>query len=294
MENKRGLGRGIRALIPGGEKEVPEGPTRTVSVEKIQRNPYQPRRIFDPERLQELSESIKIHGILQPLTVRPKDGYFELIAGERRFQASKLAGLEEVPVVIRECGDQESLELALVENVQREDISALEAALAYKRLGDEFGLNQEEIAEKVGKSRSTVANTLRLLNLPTEIQESLGKGEITEGHARALLGLSDPFDMQRLWHVILEGQSSVRDTERMVREAIEERKQRKNLVPPPGVSIPVQTHKKKDPNLLEIESDLRRMLGTKVEIRQRGKKGTITVEFYSNEDLERILGLITK
>lgn len=293
MDNRRGLGRGLRSLIPGSDREVPEGPARELALDKIEKNPYQPRKYFDSSKLNELAESVRQHGVLQPLVVREREGGFELIAGERRLEAAKRAGLESVPVIVRVCEDAESLELALVENVQREDIGALEAAAAYHRLMGEFGLSQEAVAQRVGKSRSAVANTLRLLNLPVEIQQSLSGGEITEGHARALLGLSDPAEQQQVWRDTIKSQASVRETERMVREVLNPEAQGNPQGSARGARGATSS-RAQDPNLLQVENDLRRRLGTKVGIRRRGDRGAITIEFYSDEDLERILGLMTQ
>jgi ParB family chromosome partitioning protein len=228
-------------------------------------------------KLAELAESIRAHGVLQPLIVRRAGDGYQLVSGERRWRASQQAGLSKVPAILKELDDREMLEVALVENVQREDISPLEAAVAYKRLSEEFHLTQEEVAKRVGKSRPAVANTMRLLNLPPEIRHSLSEGKITEGHARALLSIPDPVQQARTWRELLRSGGSVRVAETAARQSRE---------PKARDSSPVS----KDPNLLDIESRLRRALGTKVEIVPgRGGKGLLSIEFYGDEDLNRIL-----
>ena len=197
MNKPRGLGKGLGALIPDYDDTENQGPQLEVAIETVTPNPYQPRKEFSAEKLNDLAESIKIHGVIQPLLVRDYQGEYQLIAGERRLRASKLAGLTTVPVVVREMTDQAMMEVALVENIQREDLNPIEEAEAYRRLMDEFQLTQEDIAKKVGKSRPTVANTLRLLNLPSELQADLANGNLTTGHARALLSLKTADEQKR-------------------------------------------------------------------------------------------------
>ncbi len=265
---RRPLGKGLSQLI--GE-QFESNPTE-VPVESIIPNARQPRTVFNDEPLQELAASIREYGILQPLLVRPLDETsYELIAGERRLRAAKLAGLATVPILIRPAGSQHSLELALIENVQREDINALESARAYRRLIEEFGLTQEQVAERVGKSRTTITNTLRLLRLPHKIQEGLSAGSVSEGHARALLAVEDEVKQLALFERILEKGLSVREVER-------EGKRRP--------SKPRSTTRKhKNPDLVGIEQLLSERLGAPVQI----GGGEISIEYFSEEDLERIL-----
>ena len=258
-----------------------------LSVEEIRLNPLQPRKSFDEESLEELVESVRRNGILQPVIVRPVgDGAFELVAGERRFRAAVQAGLGSIPAVARVLTDGESLELALIENLQREDINPVECAQAYRRLIDEFGLTQEQVAERVGKSRSAVTNTLRLLNLPVPIIESLERAEITEGHARALLSITDPEAQIKAWERIVRHGLSVREAERLSRTSSASRTSRTSHV--------TRETCDRDPNLADIEDKLRRYLGTKVVITRRGDRGKIEIEFYDDEDLMRILDLMSQ
>ena len=295
-DKPRRLGRGLEALLAArpatgataaatsGGEGAPEGTSgdslRNVAIAQIRPNPYQPRLHFDPVKLAELAESIRNHGVLQPLIVRRVDGGYQLVSGERRWRASQQAGLSEVPVIVKELDDREALEIALVENVQREDISPLEAAAAYKRLADEFRLTQEEVAKRVGKSRSAVANTMRLLNLSPEIRGSLAEGKITEGHARALLGVSNPADRDRMWQKLVQSGGSVREAETAARQSR-------------GASAGTSPPARKDPHLEEVEARLRRAFGTKVEVVPgRGGKGIVSIEFYDDDDLNRILDVL--
>ena len=269
---RSGLGRGLEALIPDLQPAVEE-----VDVDLIAPNPQQPRTAFDPESLAELAESIREHGIIQPLIVsRPAAGGapYQIIAGERRLQAARLAGLDLVPVVFREAADHELLELALVENLQREDLGPLEEAGAFRRLADEFGLTQEAIAGRVGRSRSAVANSLRLLTLSAEIRASLARGEITAGHARALLGIDDAAERRRAWRRILEGHLTVRDA-----ESLAKRRAKRRVAARPRPSA----------DLAAIEEKLRGSLGTKVELRRGRKGGRLVIHFFSDEELEAII-----
>lgn len=275
---KKGLGRGLGSLIPGAGW-TDERPTPVdIPLDAISFNPFQPRKGYDDEKFQDLVRSVRVHGVLQPVVVRSKgDGVFELVAGERRLRAASEAGLTRIPAVVRELTNQQSLEVALIENIQREDISPLEAARAYKRLTEEFGLSQEEVAFRVGKSRPAVANTLRLLNLPTEIQVSLERGELSEGHARALLSIGDPELQRRAWEKIIGERLSVREAEKIQKESQTENVSRETE---PAA---------KDPNLLDIEDRLRQLFGAKVTISLRGGRGRLQIEFYSEDDLTRIL-----
>ena len=283
MERKA-LGKGLGALFRSSpvEETAPANVTE-LAVADVRPNPYQPRGDMDPERLGELVESIRVHGILQPLVVRKHEDGFELVAGERRLRAAQAAGVEHVPVVVRECTNRQMLELALIENLQREDINPIDAAAAFRKLIDEFDLTQEELAACVGKSRPSVANTLRLLNLPPDIRTQVASGELSEGHARALLGLEDSPDLQRrLADRVMAQHLTVRDTERLVREAVE-----RPCKPDPEPSLP------RDPHLARIEEHLQRYFGTRVSIARAGAKGTIRIEFYDQDQFEHILELLT-
>lgn len=262
-----------------------------IEISKIRLNPRQPRRSFDEAGLDELADSIRAHGVIEPVIVRPTDDEeFELVAGERRFRASMIAGLHGIPAVVRVLNDRQTLEVALIENLQREDIKPLECAEAYRRLVDEFGLTYEQIARQVGKNRSTIANTLRLLNLPPRILESLDKGEITEGHARAILSFADPDEQIRAWEKVVAKELSVRETERLsqMRKFTKTSKTR-------GVSRESGRHGHGDPILADVEDKLKRFLGTKVSIKsQADGQGSIEIEFYDAEDLMRIIELMSQ
>lgn len=277
---KRGLGRGLDALIPTGE------PTAGVSqapVGAITRNPRQPRQSFDPLHLMELADSIRAHGVLQPLLVsRNSDpSQYTLVTGERRLEAAKLAGLTTVPVIVREASDQQLLELALVENLQREDLGALESAHAYKHLLEDFNLSHEQIAARVGKNRVTVTNTLRLLRLPAKAQEALAAGMISEGHARVLLALPSAQAIAAALATVVGKSLSVRQSEELVRQMIGQKKER------PAKSS-------KSPEVRSLENRLRDALGTKVTLNQGRQGGTLVLHFYSDEELnaiaEKLLG----
>lgn len=248
-------------------------------VESIVPNPHQPRSQFDEGKLKELAASITEHGIVQPITVtRLADGTFELIAGERRFQAAKLAGLKTVPALVREAGEREKLELAIIENTQRHDLNPIEEAKAYLRLTDEFGLSQEAVSQKVSKSRSAVANTLRLLSLPIEIQRAIAEGKISEGHAKALLSIENAEKQRALFDLIVKGGMTVRETEAKVRE----------------ISVRPHTRASRalDPMLAAQEQALSDRLKTKVKIVPVGKGGRVVIEFYSKEELEGFVGRV--
>lgn len=246
-----------------------------LEIAKIIANPYQPRTQFKPEALQELADSIKEHGVIQPVVVTETDNGYELVVGERRFRASQLAGLTKIPAIVKKTlHDQTKLEVALIENIQRQELNAIEEARGYDRLIKSFNLTQDQVAKKVGKSRSAVANTLRLLNLPAEIQRGVIEGKISEGHARAILGLGDIEKMILMYQTILEQGLNVRQVENKVREIVVKRKM--------DAAMP-------DPKLMAIESELRGKLGAQVKIQRQGRGGKITIDFYSDEDLEEIM-----
>lgn len=278
--SKSALGRGLGSLIPQKqsitEQVIPEAHTKVLEIEinQIVENPRQPRRDFPTKELEDLIASIKEHGIIQPLVVTQTSGdKFELIAGERRLRASKEAGLKKVPAIVRKASDQEKLELALIENIQRQDLNAYEEALAYRALIDEFNLTQEDAAKRVGKSRSAVANILRLLDLPEEMIKALREGQITKSHARTLLSESDPKKQKELFKAMLKGEVSVREAE-------------SRIVSPKGKKKGIFA---KDPNIAAHEKKLREILGTKVAIHERKGKGKIIIDFYSKEELLDLL-----
>jgi ParB family chromosome partitioning protein len=281
---RRGLGRGLGALIPGAE--APSGLVQ-VDVGDITVNPRQPRVRVDEEGLRELADSISEHGLLQPLIVTelhetPPEGgpRYQLVAGERRWRAAMLAGFDSVPVLVKEATPQETLELALVENLQRADLNPLEEASAYQQLVEEFGLTQEQVAERVGRSRVTVTNSLRLLRLPKGVKEALQVGRISEGHARALLGLDkEPIQLRVLREIVKRG-ISVRQTEELVRRLVAGAKQQ---------PAPQQT-----PQTRALEDSFRRALGTKVNLYRTKRGGRLVIHFYSEEELQSIYELIVR
>jgi ParB family chromosome partitioning protein len=283
MNKKIGLGKGLSALLPAsGAASAPSGLTEA-PVRAVVPNPHQPRTQFDEEALRELADSIREHGLIQPLIVtRVSEDHYALIAGERRWRAAQLAGLETVPVVIKDVAPQQMLEMALVENVQRSDLNPLEEAAAYKHLSEEFGLTQDQIAQRVGKSRVAVANTMRLLKLPEAIKARLADGLITEGHARALLSINDAAVQQRLLSQIVKNGLAVRQTEELVRRLLEDhpaaKKAQSGAVHPRSSAADTRS----------IEDRMRRALGTKVILSRSKKGGTIVIHFYSEEELDAI------
>lgn len=250
-----------------------------IGIEEIVPNPYQPRKIFNPEQLQELADSIKEHGVIQPLVVNRTANGYELVVGERRFRASQLAGMKKVPVIIKSgMQDQTKLEVALIENIQRQELNPIEEAQAYDKLMKMFGLTQEKVAQKVGKSRPAVANTVRLLNLPAEIQRALVEGKISEGHARAILGLPGADKQLALFKMIVDQGLNVRQVEAKVREILA--RPRLEAAGP-------------DPRTIAYENELRSKLGTQVKIEKRGRGGKITIEFFSEDELNELMDKIS-
>lgn len=278
-----GLGKGLDALFP----DMDMGPDARQSsgllecdIDGISPNPHQPRRDFPENEMAELADSIKVQGILQPLLVRPAGDGYELIAGERRLRAAKMAGLFKVPVIVKDINDTELLELSIIENIQRQDLNPMEEAEAYRRLMTEFQMTQERVAARVGKSRSAVANFLRLNQLPEDIKASLKSGQISMGHARSLLAADTPAIQRKAWEIVTAKGLSVRETESLVARLNVEPE---SAPPPPKGADEV--------HFASIEEDLTRHFGTKVLIRRMGKRGKVEIEFYSNEDLDRLLGL---
>jgi ParB family chromosome partitioning protein len=279
MTRRRGLGRGLEALIPGGT-EAPGGQdaVRRLPVSELRPNPRQPRRDLSRADLEELAESIREHGVLQPLVVTPAtdgDGYL-LIAGERRLEAARLIGLETVPVVVRVADERLSLELALVENLQRDDLDPLEAAEGYRQLVEDFGISHEQVAQRVGKSRSSVSNTLRLLRLPASVRQALGSGRLSEGHARALLALPTAQAQSAAAQTVVKRGLSVRQTEDLVQRLTGQRRRTSAV-------------RRRSPEEAAVEEQLRQALGTKVTLRRGRKGGNVIIHFYSEEELEALL-----
>ena len=302
---KSGLGRGLDALFPEKvsqekpktvrsskpktntastksttEQSVVKGET-IVKISKVEPNREQPRKKFDEDALLELSESIKMYGVLQPLLVSDKKDYYEIVAGERRWRAAKMAGLKEIPVVIKEFSDQEIVEISLIENIQREDLNPVEEAMAYKRLIDEFNLKQDEIADRVAKSRTAVTNSMRLLKLSSKVQEMVIADMISAGHARALLGISDEALQETTAMKVFDEKLSVRETEKLV----------KNLVSP-AKKVKTEKNTAEDAIYESLEEKMKGIMGTKVSIqRKKNNKGKIEIEYYSRDELERIIDL---
>ena len=284
-KKKNGLGKGLDALFIDNSTEDVKSAVK-LGINEIEPNRDQPRKHFDEEALSELADSIALHGVIQPLLVRPiSDGGYQLIAGERRWRASRLAGLTEVPVVIREMTDSEAMELALIENLQREDLNPIEEAEGYKLLMDTYSLTQSEAAERVGKSRPAVANAMRLLSLPKEVLDLIKDGRISSGHGRTLLGLNDKSMMLKLCKEIEEKQISVRQLESIIKTLNNPKKDKDEK--PKKV--------KRDPYFDECELAIRQELGRKAVVNvKKGNKGTLEIEFFSKEDLQSILETLAK
>ncbi len=290
MAVKRGLGKGLDSLIPNSvdAKEPKQDPAKAqkpdtfVDINKVEPNRNQPRKNFDQDSLLELADSIKQYGLIQPILVVDRETFYEIVAGERRWRASKLAGLKEVPVIIRDFSEQEIVEIALIENLQRKDLNPIEEALAYKRLMTEFNLKQDEVAVRVSKNRATVANSIRLLKLSDNVQQMLIDNELTEGHARAILSIENPDEQYKTALKVYNEKMSVRDVERYV----------KNL------GKPAKPEKQVNESLkaiyVKLEEELKQKLGTKVSISSKNDNGSgkLEIEFYSHDDLERITDLL--
>ncbi len=290
------MGKGIEAYFPKNIKaetkkstEEAAAPTDkngtvTVLLSDVEPNREQPRKEFDPDGLNELADSIRQYGILQPILVQDRQDHYEIIAGERRWRAARIAGLKEVPVIIRDYSDREIVELSLIENIQREDLNPIEEALAYQRLSEEFGLKQEEIAQKVSKNRTTVTNALRLLKLSRKVLEMVESGEISAGHARALISITNEKTQYELARKVRDDALSVRDTEKLVTKTLKNAQEPKLREKDAALEL----------ILKQLEEKMRRSMGTKVSIRQTGKdRGKIEIEYYSNDDLERITNFLT-
>lgn len=278
---QRGLGKGLSALLSDAmiDEDVPL--IRNIPIVDIEPNKSQPRKVFNEANIQELSESILTHGIIQPIIVQVDGIKYTIIAGERRWRAARLAGLTEIPAIVRFFSQRESLEVSLIENIQRQDLNSIELAQAYQYLVDEFSLKQEEVASKVGKSRSAVANMMRLLKLSPYVQGRLLDNAISYGHARAILTIEGPDMQQAIADEIIANQLSVRETEKLIQKIMTPKEEKKEATTP-------------NPFYREIQEGLQDLLGTKVAIRQGKKKGKIEIEYYSEDELERIIHLIQK
>ena len=291
-KKKTGLGRGLNTLIPSApvkdtesekilKKEEQIKSEIMVPILKVEPNPNQPRRQFDDDSLQELADSVKQYGILQPLIVKKHDKFYEIIAGERRWRAAKLAGLKEVPVLIRDYAENEIVEIALIENIQREDLNPIEEALAYKRLMEEFSLKQDQVAAKVSKSRAAITNSLRLLKLDQRVQNLLSEEMITTGHARALLAIEHPDQQYETAMKVFDEKLSVREIEKLVKQMSKKKKE-----------TPKEENKVQEFLFANIEESLKQALGSKVNIKNRNNKGKIEIEYYSKEELDRLVDML--
>lgn len=299
MAAARGLGKGLDALIPSGISENPLSKEKVkqdkssekvtgetlVNITKVEPNREQPRKNFDEDALEELAESIKQFGLLQPILVQDRKTYYEIIAGERRWRAAKKAGLKEVPVIIKNLTEQEIVEISLIENIQREDLNPIEEAQAYKRLLTEFNLKQDEVAERVAKSRTAVTNSMRLLKLCDDVQQMIIDGMISTGHARALIPIEDAEQQYQIAQRIFDEKLSVRDVEKLI----------KNIGKPSKIKKAILTDKSLEAVYQDIEENLKQKLSTKVSITSKGNgAGKIEIEFYSHDDLEKLMDLLSK
>ena len=274
---KKGLGKGLGALIASETNDDNTGVIE-VKINEIEPNSDQPRKYFDDDKLSQLSDSIKQHGVIQPIIVKKDNNMYTIIAGERRWRAAKLAGLTKVPVLIKEYTDKQVMEIALIENLQREDLNPIEEADAYQRLMEEYSLTQEQIADTLGKSRPAIANTLRLLSLPNSIKNHVVSGDLSSGHARCLIVLSDEIKQQVAARYIIDNKLSVRETEKYVKKLQEDTPKKIDKI---------------NPDIVDIENRLKNILGTKVKLLAKNNKGKITIEYFSNDELDRIIDFFT-
>lgn len=291
MEKRKALGRGLQALIPDIKSDIKTTISSKVGTEKeeyiayldisdIKPGPYQPRSDFNQEKMEELASSIREKGVVQPILVRKIDSGYEVIAGERRLRAVKSLGVEKIPAIVKEVDDANAIELALIENIQREDLNPIEEARAYERLSNNFGFTQEQIAQAVGKDRTTVTNILRLLNLPAKIQKFILDDLLTMGHARALLSVTDPYRQMKICERIIKKGLSVREAEQLVRPSAPSRRS--------------SVYRTANPHIKATEEELQRVLGTRVRIYHGKKRGKVIIEYFSLDDLERIIGIIKR
>ncbi len=286
---ERGLGKGIKALLEDFDLVEDVSKVKNVDISKIRPNPEQPRKTFSENSLKELAESIKENGILQPILVREKDGYYEIIVGERRWRAAQIAGLKEIPVIVKnDLDNAEMLKLAIIENVQREDLNPIELATAYNELIEKYNLTQEDLSRMIGKSRSSIANTVRLLKLPQKVKEYIVQGVLSEGHGRALLSLEDEEEIVKLAKESIEKGLSVRELEEIINF------KKKEYILDKNVSRETTNEKNVNQDLLNIEEDFIEVFGTKVSVIGNLDKGKIVINYYSREDLERIYSIIVK
>lgn len=284
MGKKFALGKGLSALIPEDvvEQEQDKKGNILVPLNEIKNDNNQPRKAFDSDKIAELTESIKTHGIIQPLILRKsEDGLYIIVAGERRWRAAKLAGLKEVPAIIMDLSEKDVLEISLIENIQRQDLNPIEEALAYKKLLVEFKLTQEDLSKRIGKSRTAITNTMRLMNLDSRVQQYIIEGIISEGHGRALLGIKDEEIQYELSQKVIDENLSVRELERLVKKIVEGKSKEEK-----------DTAEELNPYYKEIKTQLQNYFGTKVNISNRNNKGKIEIEYYSEDDLQRILDII--
>jgi len=284
LNKKFALGKGLGALIPEENLEEKnfnkENGINVISINLIKANIDQPRKNFDEEKIIQLSESIKEHGIIQPIILKKEGETYSIVAGERRWRAAKIAGIKEIPAIIMDLSDKEILEISLIENIQRQDLNPIEESIAYKKLIDEFNLTQEQLSNRIGKSRTSITNCLRLLNLDKRVQEYLIDGVITEGHGRAILSIEDKELQYKLAQSIIDECLSVREAEKLIKSIITEKK---NLQP---------EAKAKNPYYIDIKDKLENLFGTKVLLMDKKNKGKIEIEYYSKEDLQRILDIL--
>jgi len=280
MISRRGLGKGLGALIPEGE-ESDRNSIVEIKITDIEANDKQPRKAFNDATLADLSESIKEHGVVQPIIVRKQGNGYQIVAGERRWRAARLAGKKTIPAIIKECSNLEVMELALIENLQSEDLNSIEEAMAYKSLIEEYNMTQEEISKKIGKSRPAIGNSLRLLQLPQEIKNMIAEGKISQGHARALLSISGEKKQLDMAEKIIAQQLNVRQIEKLAKDT---KQKKKKEVLPDAYRIEIN----------QLEERLRAVLGTKVTIHHRKNRGSIEIEYYSDEEFDRIFELLEK
>lgn len=279
--NKRSLGRGLDALIPSISIDEDDKVVE-IPLSQLRPNPYQPRKTFNEESIQELAASIREHGVIQPIIVRSVIKGFEIIAGERRYRASQVSGKPTIPAVVKKLSDRDVMEIALIENIQREDLNALELAIAYQAIMDQFSLTQEELSAKVGKSRSHVANFLRLLQLPEEIKQYVSRGTLSMGHARAIAGIKTDALKKTIAKQSIDDQWSVRELEEVIKKLDEN----------PKPDVKQKRKNKEDPYIIQIEDQLRNSFQTTVKIKNQNNKGKIELLYYSKDDLERLLELL--
>lgn len=280
--NKKVLGKGLGALLSSAESESADRGLIELKINEIEPNIDQPRRKFDDEKLLQLAESIRQHGVVQPIIVKKEEETYRIVAGERRWRAARIAGLTTVPVILKELSSKQVMEVALIENLQREDLNPIEEAEAFEKLMKEHKITQEAVSVTVGKSRSAVANSLRLLNLAKDVRRLLVSGEITSGHARTLLSIENEDQQLQAAQTIIDKELSVRESEKLVKDSLKVQEEKEKLV------------KEKDEILLDIEDRIKNILGTKVTISSNNNKGKIMIEYYSNDELDRLIEIFEK